>query len=563
MQLSQQELASMHPVPDSHGINLFQADAAKGLLSCYLQKDLHAHLLPHLDRLGALAGSLLDNLAGTADKNPPSLSVRSRAGLDISKIEKHPAYVELERFAYSEFGLAAMSHRAGVLGWHSTMPPAAKYALTYLFVQAEFGLCCPVSMTDSLARTLRKFGDPALVERVLPMVTTQDFDALNQGAMFMTEQGAGSDVSATETQAILNADGSWSLVGDKWFCSNPDAGFAMVLARSESAPGLKGVSLFLLPRVRPDGSTNSYRILRLKDKLGTRSMASGEIRLEGAFAWLVGERGQGFQHMSDMINNSRLSNGVRAAGLMRRALTEALYISKNRRAFGKRLIDMPLMQRQLSKMAVTTEQARTMVFQTAQALEAADKDASKRPLMRIMTPLIKFRACRDARKVAGDAMEVRGGCGYIEEFSDARVLRDAHLGSIWEGTSNIVALDVLRAIQKEHSLPALRTHVEQLLTQGTPVSEELSALQAERIESAFSFAEQASLNHPEQARQAATALYHVVTMAAMRWESLQAGMPMRSRLADLVLIHKLAARDPITDKSLADPALCEWLAQSI
>jgi hypothetical protein len=248
---------------------------------------------------------------------------------------------------------------------------------------------------------------------------------------------------------------------------------------------------------------------------------------------------------------------------MRRALTEALYISKNRRAFGRRLIDMPLMQRQLSKMAVTTEQARTMVFQTAQALEAADQDATKRPLMRIMTPLIKFRACRDARKVAGDAMEVRGGCGYIEEFSDARVLRDAHLGSIWEGTSNIVALDVLRAIQKEHSLPALRTHVQHLLTNGTPISEELSALQAERIESAFSFAEQASLNHPEQARQAATALYHVVTMAAMRWEAQQADMPMRSRLADLVLIHKLAARDPITDNSLADPALCEWLAQSI
>ena len=404
MQLSQQELAAKHPVPDSRGINLFRADAARDLLSCYLPKELHVHLLPHLDRLGALAGSLLDELAGTADKHPPTLSVRSRTGLDISKIEKHPAYVELERFAYSEFGLAAMSHRAGVLGWPQAMPPAAKYALTYLFVQAEFGLCCPVSMTDSLARTLRKFGDPALVERVLPMVTTQDFDALNQGAMFMTEQAAGSDVSATETQASLNADGNWSLQGDKWFCSNPDAGFAMVLARSESAPGLKGVSLFLLPKVRPDGSANSYRILRLKDKLGTRSMPSGEIRLEGAFAWLVGERGQGFKQMSDMINNSRLSNGVRAAGLMRRALTEALYISKNRRAFGKRLIDMPLMQRQLSKMAVTTEQARTMVYQTAQALVASDRDPSKRPLMRIMTPLIKFRACRDARKVAGDAL---------------------------------------------------------------------------------------------------------------------------------------------------------------
>lgn len=553
-----------HPVPDAHGINLFEADSGKDLLGCYLPKDLHHHLLPHLTRLGALAGSMLDDLAGVADKHPPTLSVRSRAGIDVSHVNKHPAYVELERFAYSEFGLAALSHRGGVLGWPTPMPPAAKYALTYLFVQAEFGLCCPVSMTDSLARTLRKFGDPTLVEQVLPMVTTQDFDALHQGAMFMTEQGAGSDVSATATQAQQNAAGDWLLTGDKWFCSNPDAGFAMVLARSESLEGLRGVSLFLLPRTRPDGTPNNYRILRLKDKLGTRSMASGEIRLEGAFAWLVGERGMGFKQMADMINNSRLSNGVRAAGLMRRALTEALYVAKHRRAFGKRLIDMPLMQRQLSKMAMATEQARTMVYQTAQALAAADEDPSKRPLMRIMTPLIKFRACRDARKVAGDAMEVRGGCGYIEEWSDPRVLRDAHLGSIWEGTSNIVALDVLRAIQREDALPALRAHVEGLLADGAPVLPALAALQAERIERVFAFAERASAsNTSEQARQAASALYHVVTMAGMRWEAKHAAMPIRARLADLVLQHRLAARDPIADPLRADSALCEWLGASI
>ncbi len=553
-----------HPVPDSHGINLFEADSGKDLLACYLPKELHQHLLPHLTRLGALAGSLLDDLAGVADKHPPTLSVRSRAGIDVSHVNKHPAYVELERFAYSEFGLAALSHRGGVLGWPTPMPPAAKYALTYLFVQAEFGLCCPVSMTDSLARTLRKFGDPTLVEKVLPMVTTQDFDTLHQGAMFMTEQGAGSDVSATATQAQQNAAGDWLLTGDKWFCSNPDAGFAMVLARSESVDGLHGVSLFLLPRTRPDGTPNNYRILRLKDKLGTRSMASGEIRLEGAFAWLVGERGMGFKQMADMINNSRLSNGVRAAGLMRRALTEALYVAKNRRAFGKHLIDMPLMQRQLSKMAMATEQARTMVYQTAQALAAADEDPSKRPLMRIMTPLIKFRACRDARKVAGDAMEVRGGCGYIEEWSDPRVLRDAHLGSIWEGTSNIVALDVLRAIQREDALPALRAHVEALLADGTPVSPALAALQAERIARAFAFAESASAsNTSEQARQTASALYHVVTMAGMRWEAKHAAMPIRAKLADLVLQHRLAARDPIADTLLADRDLCEWLGASI
>jgi len=419
-------------------------------------------------------------------------------------------------------------------------------------------------MTDSLARTLKKFGDPALVEQVLPMVTTQDFDALHQGAMFMTEQGAGSDVSATATTATLQADGRWTLNGDKWFCSNPDAGFAMVLARSEAASGLKGVSLFLLPRKLPDGSLNHYRILRLKDKLGTRSMASGEFRLEGAVAWLVGERGKGFNHMADMINNSRLSNGVRAAGLMRRALTEALYVSKNRRAFGKRLIDMPLMQRQLCKMAVWTEQARTMVFQTAQALQAFDQDSSKRPLARILTPLIKFRACRDARKVTGDAMEVRGGCGYIEEWSDPRLLRDAHLGSIWEGTSNIVALDVLRAIQREDALPALRVHVTQLLDLGLPVSDELATLEQERVDAAFAFAEQsAASNDSALARQVGTALYNVVTMAGMRWEAKVANMPMRSRLADMVLIHRLSARDPINDATPADDALVQWLAQGV
>lgn len=564
MQISPQELANMHPVPDARGVNLWEADASRDVVKCYLPKDLYEHLLPHLNRLGQLAGSRLDDLANVADKHPPTLSVRSRAGIDESRVEKHPAYVELEHWAYSEFGLATMSHYGGVLGWPTPMPPAAKYALTYLFVQAEFGLCCPVSMTDSLARTLRKFGDPALVEKVLPLVATQDFDELHQGAMFMTEQGAGSDVSATSTIAQRQADDSWALSGDKWFCSNPDAGFAMVLARSEDEPGLRGVSLFLLPKTKPDGTPNDYRILRLKDKLGTRSMASGEIRLEGAFAWLIGERGKGFNHMADMINNSRLSNGVRAAGLMRRALTEALYVSKNRRAFNQRLIDMPLMQRQLSKMAMWTEQARTMVFQTARALEAFDKDPQQRPLARILTPLIKFRACRDARKVTGDGMEVRGGCGYIEEWSDPRILRDAHLGSIWEGTSNIVALDVIRAIRRENSLPALRSLVDELLGQGLPVRDDLANLQQARVDLAFQFAAQvAQRDDAQQARQVATALYNVVTMAGLRWEAKQAALPMRSKLADLVLLHRLSARDPISCQEPADPALINWLSEAV
>ena len=544
-------LSGSAAIPDARGINLYQADPmARSLFGLYLPKDLFTHLTPHFERLGGLAGGLLDELASLADKHPPTLSVRDRRGNDESRILKHPAYVELERVAFCDLGLAAMSHRPGVLGWHESMPPAAKYALTYLLVQAEFGLCCPVSMTDSLARTLRRYGDPKLVEQVLPLVTATDFDALQQGAMFMTEQGAGSDVAGTATLASLQDDGSWQLRGDKWFCSNPDAGFAMVLARSEPTdthPGLKGVSLFLLPRHRPDGSANAFRILRLKDKLGTRSMASGEIRLEGALAWLVGERGRGFQHMADMVNNSRLSNGVRAAGLMRRALTEAQHVARNRVAFGRRLIDMPLMRRQLAKMALRTEQARTMVFQTAWALERADRrEAGAAALARIMTPLIKFRACRDARGVTGDAMEVRGGCGYIEEWSDARLLRDAHLGSIWEGTSNIVALDVLRAIRRDSALPALRDRVTQLLAEGEPAAPEIAELQTRTVARAFELAEQAAADdRADLARQVASGLYNVTTLAGLRWEARQAKLPQRAALAHQVLMHRLAVRDPL------------------
>ncbi|MBR0664627.1 DNA alkylation response protein [Roseomonas hellenica] len=545
-------------VPDSQGINLYQADPTLArLLGLYLPPDLGLHLAPHLDRLGALAGGMLEALALTADRNPPVLHSRTRRGEDAQHIEYHPAYREMERLAFGEYGLAALSHRGGVLGWNAPMPPAAKYAITYLFVQAEFGLCCPVSMTDSLARTLRKFGDPALVARYLPALTSQDLDALSQGAMFMTEQGAGSDVGATAVMAAPQSDGSWRLTGDKWFCSNADAELAMVLARREGAPpGLKGVSLFLLPRSLPDGTANRYRIVRLKDKLGTRSMASGEVRLEGATAYLVGDPAAGFKQMADMVNNSRLSNGVRAAGLMRRAVTEALFIAYRRVAFGQRIADMPLMRRQLMKMLLPAEQARSMVFQTAEALRRADAgEEDAYALLRILTPLLKFRACRDARRVTGDAMEVRGGCGYIEEFSDARLLRDAHLGSIWEGTSNIVALDVMRAVQREGSLPVLAAHIRAQLGNGAVLPEALPAL--ERTEGLVI----AALDDPALARQAASALYHLASAAALAWEAERLGMPERLAVARLVLRHRLLPRDPLDpEPSTEDTALAPLLA---
>jgi acyl-CoA dehydrogenase len=536
--MKSETVAATCALPDSRGLNLFTCDPEfDALLAFYLPQALHAHLRPHLERLGALAGGELDELALVADKNPPELRSRTRAGEDRQSIGKHPAYRRLEEVAFSEYGLAAMSHRAGVLGWPRPLPPIAKYALSYLYVQAEFGACCPLSMTDALARTLSRFGDASLVARYLPGLISQDMDTLTQGAMFMTEQGAGSDVGATATRAVRDDDG-WRLYGDKWFCSNADAELALVLARPDGAPpGTRGLSLFLLPRTLDDGSPNRYRIVRLKDKLGTRDMASGEIRLEGALAYLVGDPARGFVQMADMINLSRLSNGMRAAGMMRRALTEALFWSHNRIAFGKRLVEMPLMRRQLLKLMLPTEAARSMLLYTAAQLELADGgDDAARRRVRLLTPLFKFRACRDARRVTGDAMEVRGGCGYIEEWSDARLVRDAHLGSIWEGTSNIVALDALRAIRREQALDAL-----------------LAAFPGDRwLAKAAAFASQAD---EADARQAATALYYATAAAILSHEGER--LPRRQTLAAMVRAHRLEPRDPYEKTPAAFDALLD------
>lgn len=536
-------------IPDSAGLNAFRADPAlRRLLEVYLSPDDFAALLPQFDRMGALAGGELEELALVADKNPPTLKIRNRIGADDQRVEKHPAYQRLERYAFGEFGLAAMSHRGGVFGRAGKLPPIAKYALVYLFVQAEFGLCCPLSMTDSLTRTLVKFGDPDLVAEYFDQLTSQDMDVLFQGAMFMTEQVAGSDVGAIDTVARQDAAGTWRLYGDKWFCSNPDADLAMVLARPEGAgAGTKALSLFLLPRRLPDGTPNAYRILRLKEKMGTKSMASGEIALEGAVAHLVGDPGQGFKQMTDMINMSRLANGVRSAGMMRRSVAEALFIARHRTAFGKRLLDLPLMRRQLLKMLVTAEQGRSMVFHTARVLERADAgDARAAKVLRILTPLLKFRTCRDARKVAGDAMEVRGGCGYIEEFSDARVLRDAHLGSIWEGTSNIVALDVARATRREGALEALRAHLDEL---GEEAGNMMPGGLADALARACDYMEAVARDPAREAevRQAASAVYNAASAVIMAWEDarMTGGQGDRARLAGLVLTHKLLPRDPL------------------
>jgi acyl-CoA dehydrogenase len=539
--------------PDTSGMNFYRADPAlTDLLRIHLSDDLFRHIEPHLDRLGALAGGHLDECARLADRHGPVLHQRDRFGRDAQWIEYHPAYRELEKAAFGEFGIHAMSLRKGIHGWPHTYPVVAKHSFTFLFNQAEFGLGCPINVTDGCAKLLANFGDAALKAKYLDGLTQTDMAKLTQGGQFMTEKEGGSDVGKLTTTAMREGE-HWRLTGEKWFCSNADARIVMLLARPQGAQGgTRGVGLFLMPRFLDDGSPNHYRIVRLKDKLGTRSMASGEIKLEGAIAYAVGRLDRGFVQMAEMVNSSRLSNGVKSTALMRRAYHDAMTVARNRVVFGQRIIDMPLARRQLMKIMLATEQALSMSFLTADALdraEAGSQDAAA--LLRILTPTLKFRATRDARKVCGEAMEMRGGIGYIEEFVNPRLLRDAHLGSIWEGTGNIVALDALkRAVGRHGADAALAADLHARLDDSANVPQAWRDRLSDLTDRAIGFAREvaARTDNEAESRRATSLLYHVASAVALAWEGgrihQMRGDARRLLLSRLVIDHRMAAGDP-------------------
>ncbi|MBB1090435.1 acyl-CoA dehydrogenase family protein [Rhodopseudomonas palustris] len=538
--------------PDTTGLNFYRADPSLAdLLRIHLPDALVRHIEPHLDRLGGLAGSVLDEYARAADRHTPILHQRDRFGRDAQYVEYHPAYRQLENAAFGAFGIHALSHRKGIMGWPDVYPVTAKHAFTLLFNEAEFGMGCPINVTDGCAKLLSKFGDDALKAKYLDGLTQTDMARLTQGGQFMTEKEGGSDVGTLATVATRDGD-HWRLTGEKWFCSNADAKIVMLLARPEGAgPGTRGVGLFLMPRFLDDGSPNHYRIVRLKDKLGTRSMASGEIKLEGAIAYAVGRLDRGFVQMAEMVNSSRLSNGVKSTALMRRAWHDAITVAKHRVVFGQRIVDLPLARRQLMKILLPTEQGMSISFLTADALdraEAGSQDAAA--LLRILTPTLKFRATRDARKVCGDALEMRGGIGYVEEFATARLLRDAHLGSIWEGTGNIVALDALkRAIGRHGAESALGADLHARLDDASRVPQHWRDKLHGLIDRAIGYAREVAscAEYEADARRATSSLYHVASAVALAWEGARIeamrGDARRVLLSRLVIDHRLNAPD--------------------
>ena len=505
-------------MPTTRGLNFFLEDRhLDRLCATVMGREVYGRARPHLVDLGAVAGDELDSLAAQADKHPPVLRPYDERGARVDAIDFHPAYHAMERLAFSRFGLAAMSHVDGVLGWPGRVPHVVKYALSYLFAQSEFGLLCPVNMTDSTARMLRRFGSAGLQAAYVPRLTTLEYDQLWQGTQWMTEKTGGSDVGALTTVARPHADGTWRLWGDKWFCSNANTDMAVTLARPEGAPaGTKGLGMFLVPKRLPDGTKNAWTINRLKDKLGSRSMATGEVTFAGAVAYVVGDVANGFHQMMEMVNSSRLSNAMRSAAIMRRALLESIVHARGRAAFGGALFDKPLLRQNLLEMLLDSEAAAAVILHGATMFDAWDAgDAQARKLLRIITPVAKAWITARARVVASEAMNIRGGNGYVEEWVNARLLRDSYLGAIWEGSTNVVALDVQRAIVKDGCLGPLTAYVTDRLDTVTdprakPVADVARGALADVQARVAAWPRLPAADAEVEARPVAETLYHVL-----------------------------------------------------
>jgi acyl-CoA dehydrogenase len=469
-----------------------------------------------LEEFGAEVGHGMADRSDRIDRHGPELHTYDADGEVQNVVEYHPDQFENERVTYGEFGL---THDAFHAPPGRDEPVGFTHTLTMqtLLSYVDGGFCCPASMTTGAAIVLDRFDDGSL-DHYFRGLTARDYDDHIQGAMFLTEKQGGSDVGANRVRAEPDAnldpdrrppgaDGTveaYELHGEKWFCSNIDAQGALVLACTPDAPeGTEGLSLFLVPRELPDGSLNDALFRRLKDKLGTISVPTGEIEYRGATGYLVGEAGEGFRQMAEMMNYERLTNATGALGIMGRALLEAKVHAANREAFGETIQEYPLLRRDLVEMTATYEAASAFTFESARVYDAREArsasesasgegveprareregdDSDAYQLMRLFVPIAKYRTARDAVDIASYCMEVLGGNGYVREHTTPRLLRDAQVLPIWEGTSNILSLDVLRAFEREAAHEALVPHVEDLLAVDHPYVRDV----AEDVDAAF------------------------------------------------------------------------------
>jgi alkylation response protein AidB-like acyl-CoA dehydrogenase len=436
---------------------------------------------PHLERLGALMGGPIAERAEETDRNPPRLERYDRWGRDISRVVM-PATFEASRQdlianSFSSPAFRDEARRAGV----DPAPLAA--AWSYLLDQAEIGMMCALGTGgDMVVRLADEFAPDDVKARVRELFAAGEY--AGEAAQMLTERTGGSDLAALETTAVADGDG-WRLSGLKWFASNANGSAFVVLAKPEGAPdGIRGIAPFLVLRERREGGRNGVRIRRLKDKLGTKAVASAEVEFDDAEAFLLAPGastgaggaggtgdGRGMARMMELTNGARLGIAMMGLGCARRALVESLCYAQAREAFGAELSHHPLMQRKLAELIVEVEAAQALVF-----------DGYLGPRLRIGAPLVKLRAARLGITAASDAIEIHGGNGYIEQWPVARLLRDAQVNTVWEGPDNILCLDVRRAMLRDGAEQALLERLRQAVDRAPSDDGATVAVVAARID---------------------------------------------------------------------------------
>lgn len=432
-------------VPSLDGANLYRLDLP---LQEWGRRYQGGWAEERLQRYGELAGGPLMAAGFLANQHKPEFHSHDRYGNRVDLVEFHPAYHELMR--------AAIEHELPSLPWTDPRPGAqvARAGLSYLHSQAEAGTGCPLTMTYASVPAIRLQAD--LAEKWLPKILSREYDPRNvpmeQKAgvtigMAMTEKQGGTDVRANTTRAypvgIPGPGQAYELVGHKWFCSAPMCDAFLTLAYTD-----KGLTCFLLPRHRPDGSRNQFYIQRLKDKLGNWSNASSEIEYRGALAWMVGEEGRGVPTIIEMVAMTRFDCMIGSSALMRQALTQAAHHCAYRKVGGRVLAEQPLMQNVLADLALESEAALALTLRMGHALDRAH-DEQEEKFARLVTAVGKYWICKRAPAMINEASECMGGAGYVEETILPRLYREAPVNSIWEGSGNVQCLDVLRALSKE------------------------------------------------------------------------------------------------------------------
>jgi putative acyl-CoA dehydrogenase len=464
-----------------------------------------AWALDELEKVGRLVGSAgFQHDAELANTNPPVLHALDRYGARIDEVEYHPAYSRIitDAVRHGAHTSAGANPRLGA--------NVARAATFMLFAQVEPGHACPVSMTHSAVPVLQ--ASAPLLKSWLPRVLSRDYDGRlvpgKQSALFgmaMTEKQGGSDVRSNTTTASPSGSGHHVLTGHKWFCSAPMSDAFLVLAQATA-----GLSCFLVPRVLPDGTRNPFRILRLKDKLGNRSNASAEVEFEGTIGFLVGEEGRGVRTIIEMVSRTRLDCVLGSAAGMRQGVAEALWHVRHRRAFGDLLVNRPAMTAVVADLALESEAATVTALRLARAHDD-DADDQERAFRRLATAVSKYYVCKRGADHAVESLECLGGNGYIETFPLARRYREQPVMAIWEGSGNVIALDVLRAISREPDAvqafdaevslatgahPLLDAHVQatrRLLSEVSGTDASTAALQARRLVEMLALSLQASL----------------------------------------------------------------------